>query len=116
MAKTNITKLWFLNLSFSNCKDFPRTNETTINKTIQDIVIVAPNPTRDYTTVFYELQEEGAVTITIANPTGRTMWTNTVPENNGRVVIDCSRYAAGYYPALIRQNGKIVAHSKLIIQ
>lgn len=99
------------NLGFPNCAFAPRMNESS-----KDVVIIAPNPTNDFTTVLYELQDKGEVTIEISDPTGRIIWTKTFNENNGKVVLDCSSYAAGYYPVLIKQNGKVVTHTKLIVQ
>lgn len=97
-------------LEFPNCDFAPRKSEST------DVVLVAPNPAKDYTTVLYEMQNKGAVTIEIADPMGRTIWNKTFDDSFGKVVIDCSIYAAGYYPVLVKQNGVVVAHTKLIVQ
>jgi PKD repeat protein len=98
-------------LEFPNCDFAPRMSEVAV-----DVVLVAPNPTKDFTTLLYEMQNKGAVTIEIADPMGRTIWNKTFDATRGKVVIDCSVYAAGYYPVLIKQNGVVVAHTKLIVQ
>lgn len=98
-------------LEFPNCDFAPRMSEVAV-----DVVLVAPNPTKDFATVLYEMQNKGAVTIEIADPMGRTIWNKTFDATSGKVVIDCSVYAAGYYPVLVKQNGVVVAHTKLIVQ
>ncbi|RBA27348.1 PKD domain-containing protein [Flavobacterium tibetense] len=98
-------------LDFPYCNSNPRMSEST-----EDIVILAPNPTKDSTTLMYELQAREPVTIEISDPMGRIIWSKSFIENKGKVLLDCSRYAAGYYPVLIKQNGKVVKHTKLIVQ
>jgi hypothetical protein len=79
-------------------------------------IFIAPNPTKDFTTLLYELQNKGTVAIEISDPTGRIIWTKNLDNNTGKVVIDCSQYASSIYAVAIKQNGVVVAHTKLIVQ
>jgi hypothetical protein len=82
---------------------------------LSNTVRLYPNPAKDFTTVIYELASKGAVTIEIGDASGRTIWTKTFEAASGKVVLDCSDYAAGY-PIVLKQNGVVVAHTKLIVQ
>uniref|UniRef100_UPI00404B80AE PKD domain-containing protein n=1 Tax=Flavobacterium sp. TaxID=239 RepID=UPI00404B80AE len=99
------------NITFPNCNPLPRMNNSNENS-----FMVVPNPAKDFTTVSYELQDTGAVTIEIDDAFGRIIWTKTLDASSGKVVLDCSGYAAGYYPVVLKQNGVVVAHAKLIVQ
>lgn len=98
-----------LDIDFPNCSGTPRMSN---NNTI----FIAPNPTKDFTTLLYELQNKGAVAIEISDPTGRIIWTKNLDNNSGKVIIDCSQYASSIYAVTIKQNGVVVAHTKLIVQ
>jgi F420-dependent methylenetetrahydromethanopterin dehydrogenase len=82
----------------------------------QNIIFIAPNPAKTSTTLHYQLITEGAVTVELYDAMGRTIWQTLEKENKGSIVIDCEKYAEGYYRVLVKQNGAIIHQSKLIIK
>lgn len=82
----------------------------------ENVVIVTPNPTKTITTLHYQLINDGVVTIEMYDTTGRAVWQTIEKENKGSIVIDCEKFAAGYYLIFVKQNGTTVHQSKLIIQ
>lgn len=101
-------------IEFQKCDDTSGKHIDYVPK--ENIILIAPNPTKTNTNLHYQLIDVGNVTIEMYDATGRALWQTTKNDNKGSVVIDCEKYASGYYSIYVKQNGMIVHQSKLIIQ
>lgn len=80
----------------------------------KDKIIISPNPTADSATLLYEVVNEGSIQLLVTDAKGQVIYTEEKSEVAGRFSIDLSRYASGYYPVQLTQNGKILFNSQLI--
>lgn len=100
-------------INLPNCKDKIKELDET---PAENVIVLAPNPAITSTTIHYQLVNNGAVTVELYDATGRAVWQTIEKENKGSLIIDCEKYAAGYYLIFVKQNGTTVHQSKLIIQ
>ncbi len=88
---------------------------------LNDLLVVAPNPSRTNTTVFYSylsstntLQVEKS--IQVVDMLGRKIVTLPLKETKGSIDIDTFGIASGQYLVLMKENDKVIKSVKLIIQ
>jgi hypothetical protein len=102
-------------LYFPECGGLaPRYSNVKTQKSI--FLALAPNPTKEYTTVLYDLVEKGNVEIEIRDAMGRIIETINKKESKGQMVLNCSQFAAGYYVVILKQYGEVKGSAKLIVQ
>ena len=106
--------------------DFPVCNAPRITPSegvikLDDLLVVAPNPSRTNTTVFYSylsnpttLQAEKA--IEVVDMLGRKILTLPLKETKGSIDIDTFGIASGQYMVVMKENGTIIKSVKLIVQ
>jgi hypothetical protein len=82
------------------------------------ILLAAPNPTNDTTTVYYNYgtTTEEVKRIEIIDMYGRTLHAIKANESKGAIPIDCNSYEAGQYFIVMKQNNQIIKTTKLIIK
>jgi PKD domain-containing protein len=81
-----------------------------------DLLLVAPNPAQEKTTVIYGYKNpEGNKTIEIRDMLGRHLNTWPISMEKGTLQIDCNNFAAGQYYILMKENDTIIKQSRLII-
>lgn len=106
-------KIRFSQLCCSNCRpvDFDD-----LRMTNTDLLVLAPNPVTDVSTIFYNFATEGGVRrIILTDLLGRTLqeW-NNLTEQKGTITVDCSRFAQGNYLILMQHNGEQIKNTKMI--
>lgn len=87
---------------------------TSLNQEIQSVVI-APNPTKNETTIEYK----GLVTnsnVELYDLTGRLLEAHTTTEPAGSMVLTTSNYPSGIYIVVVKSNETILSQQKLIIE
>jgi hypothetical protein len=85
--------------------------------TVQLILLAAPNPTEDTTTVYFNYgRTHKNYEIDIVDMYGRTLEVFLPKENNGSIGVDCSKYEAGQYFIVMKLNEQILKSTKLIIK
>ena len=106
-------KIQFSQLCCPNCRPVNLDDPQIIKA---DLLVLAPNPATDVSTIFYNFATEGGVKrIVLTDLLGRTLqeW-NTQVEQKGTITIDCSRFAQGNYLILMQQNGEQIKNTKMI--
>ena len=83
----------------------------------ESILVVAPNPAKNQTTIFYNyVSNQPNKTIVVLDVLGRTLNSFTPKENKGNFVLNTNSFADGTYFVLMKENGKVVEKMKLIIK
>lgn len=83
--------------------------------TEKNLLIVAPNPAGDTTTIYYNFVETGGnQTIVLTDLLGRTLLEWHPNNAKGTLEVDCSRYAQGQYLILMKRDNAILENTKLI--
>ena len=88
---------------------------------IEDLLVVAPNPSREQTTVFYSYfsnTQSGTTqkTIEMVDMLGRKILTLPLKETKGSIDIDTFGIASGQYLVLMKENDKVIKNVKLVVQ
>ncbi|MEO5776241.1 MAG: PKD domain-containing protein [Flavobacterium sp.] len=83
--------------------------------TDKNLLVVAPNPANENTTIFYNFVETGGnKTILLTDLLGRTLLEWHPSTAKGTLEVDCSRYAQGHYLILMKQDNAVIENTKLI--
>ena len=79
-------------------------------------LMLAPNPTAAISNAFYTFaQVSGEKSIVVMDMLGKILINLRLQEATGTLALDFSRYAAGHYMVLLKQDGRLVAQRKLIV-
>lgn len=83
--------------------------------TSDDLLVVAPNPAQENTTIFYNFVSTSALkSIELNDLLGRTLQVWNVETAKGAIDVDVSHFAQGNYMVLMKEDGKIIKSTKLI--
>lgn len=94
----------------------PRGGKIYTTATVGELFVIAPNPARDTSTLYYEFSDATAAhTIEIHDPLGRLLM-EFKPDALGQTVIDCSRYAEGAYFILLKKDGNLTKKLKFVVR
>ena len=89
-----------------------------INQSIT-MLLVAPNPAHEQTKVFYGFNSvnnsTAKKTLEVIDLLGRTILTHNLEKTKGIETLDTSRYAAGQYLVILKEDDVIIKSVKLII-
>ena len=93
-------------------------SNSAINNEINDnLLIVAPNPTNNWTDIVYSYANESTKkTIEVSDLVGRVLVTVALTDQSGKHMLDCSALASGTYTIALKENDVVVKSTKLIKQ
>ena len=77
--------------------------------------LISPNPTRDVSTIQYDLPGYTQITCTIYDLTGRVMYVKKLDSSKTSFVVE-TNWPSGMYIARMENNGKLLAFEKLVIE
>ena len=104
-----------INGMFPRCRplrEAPQTDENQIS--YDDLLIVAPNPTKGETTISYQFaQEQSNKNITVSDSLGRILWQKNITDLSGNFMLDCSRYGTGIYYIAMKSDDKVIKQVRL---
>lgn len=84
---------------------------------VEDKLLVAPNPAKESTVIYYEISEDLDHTVLeVRDLLGRPLYEFQPKDTVGEELLDCSRYAEGTYLIFMRVNGHIVKKVKFIVR
>lgn len=84
---------------------------------LSDLLLVAPNPSKGTTTIYYDFGEHrGDKSLELYDYLGRRLFSITPQEREGQTTIDAEHYADGSYFIFMKVDGVIVKKTKLIVQ
>lgn len=104
-------------VDFPSCAEArpPAGSNTLISE--PNVLWVAPNPAAEETTAYYSFADKGGEKyVEVADMLGRILISLQVVHPNGHLPLDFSRYAAGNYIILLRQDNTNVAQAKFILK
>jgi uncharacterized protein YaiL (DUF2058 family) len=82
---------------------------------LSNLLIVAPNPAKANTTIYYNFADGKAVKkIVLVDMLGRTLQEWSPTDNKGTIGLNCSGYAQGQYLVLMKADDKVIENAKLI--
>lgn len=79
---------------------------------------LVPNPAKEQTTVLYRFEMGNAKalwTIEVFDALGRKLAIYKVKESQGQLSLPLSGYTSGMYQVIMKENGKMIRHSKLSV-
>lgn len=83
--------------------------------TVNNLLVVAPNPASARTTIFYNFVESNSKKeMVLTDALGRVLQEWNLNESKGTIEVDCIRYAQGHYFVIMKSDGMVVKNSKLI--
>jgi hypothetical protein len=80
-------------------------------------LLIAPNPATETVSVNYEFQEVfSSKTVEVIDMLGRVLLNLRINDMKGSANIDCSKYSAGQFVIVLKENGVVVGNSKLLVR
>jgi hypothetical protein len=79
------------------------------------LIIIKPNPAKDYILIAYKLEKETAASIDINDITGNVKYTDVLYNRQDEVTVNTQDWKTGIYIATLKINCKLVESVKFTI-